>query len=72
MEEKLIDFIKNEFTYDHNIEILIDTKLILSGKIYSFSLLSLQSYMVREFWKKYYYFKILYINLIILRKDGFY
>jgi len=52
MEEKLIEFIKNEFLKDDEIEITIDTKLISSGIIDSFSLVSLQSYIEREFDKR--------------------
>ena len=52
MEEKLIEFIKNEFLSDDETEITADTKLISSGIIDSFSLVSLQSYIKREFGKK--------------------
>ena len=52
MEEKLIEFIKNEFLSDDETEITINTKLISSGIIDSFSLVSLQSYIEREFGKR--------------------
>jgi acyl carrier protein len=52
MEKKLIEFIKNEFVTDSEIEIFPDTKLISSGIVDSFSLFSLQSYIEREFGKK--------------------
>jgi acyl carrier protein len=52
MEKKLIEFIKNEFVTDPEIEISPDTKLISSGIVDSFSLFSLQSYIEREFGKK--------------------
>ncbi|MCX6164091.1 MAG: acyl carrier protein [Ignavibacteriae bacterium] len=52
MEEKLIEYIKNEFVTDTEIEINSETKLISSGIIDSFSLFSLQSYVEREFGKK--------------------
>ena len=52
MKQKLIDFIKNEFITDDDIEITPDTKLISSGIIDSFSLVSLQSFIEREFGKK--------------------
>jgi acyl carrier protein len=52
MEKKLIEFIKNEFVTDPEIEIFPETKLISSGIVDSFSLFSLQSYIEREFGKK--------------------
>jgi acyl carrier protein len=52
MEIKLIEFIINEFLTDNDIEISTDTKLISSGIIDSFSLVSLQLYIEREFDKK--------------------
>jgi len=51
MEEKLIDFIKHEFVTDDDVEITPDTKLISSGLIDSFSLVSLQSFIKKEFGK---------------------
>ncbi len=51
MEEKLLEFIKNEFLTDDDITIEMDTKLISSGIIDSFSLVSLQLYINREFGK---------------------
>lgn len=52
MKEKLIDFIKGEFLDDPEMEINEDTKLISSGLIDSFSLVSLQRYIDKEFGKK--------------------
>jgi acyl carrier protein len=49
IEEKLTQFIKSEFCNDADIEITADTKLISSGLIDSFSLVSLQRYVEREF-----------------------
>lgn len=51
MEEKLIDFIKHEFLEDQDIKLDANTKLISSGLIDSFSLVSLQAYIQREFGK---------------------
>ncbi|MDI3504650.1 MAG: Phosphopantetheine attachment site [Candidatus Cloacimonadota bacterium] len=52
MEEKLIDFIIDEFLDDPDTEITADTKLISTGMIDSFSLVSLQSFIEQEFGKK--------------------
>ena len=52
MEEKLIEFIIDEFLDDPDTEITQDTKLISSGLIDSFSLVSLQTYIEKEFGKK--------------------
>jgi acyl carrier protein len=52
MEEKLIDFIRDEFLDDPDTEINENTKLISSGMIDSFSLVSLQSFIAKEFGKK--------------------
>ncbi len=52
MEDKLLDFIREEFLDDPDQEIDIDTKLISGGLIDSFSLVSLQSYIEEEFGKK--------------------
>ena len=52
MEEKLISFIRTEYLDDDSIEITKDTKLISSGLIDSFSLVSLQVYIEREFGKR--------------------
>lgn len=51
MEEKLIEFIKNEFVTEDGVDINSDTKLISSGIIDSFSLVSLQSFINREYGK---------------------
>ena len=51
MEEKLIEFVRNEFLTDDDVKINSETKLISSGIIDSFSLVSLQSYIKREFGK---------------------
>jgi acyl carrier protein len=48
MKEKLIEFITREFVTE-DIEINEDTKLISSGLIDSFSLVSLQTFIAREF-----------------------
>ncbi|MCB5251756.1 MAG: acyl carrier protein [Candidatus Cloacimonadaceae bacterium] len=52
MEEKLLDFIRDEFLEDPELEIDADTRLISAGIIDSFSLVSLQSYIEREFGKR--------------------
>lgn len=51
MEEKLIEFIIDEFLEDDE-EITAETKLISSGLIDSFSLVSLQRFIESEFGKK--------------------
>lgn len=51
MEEKLIAFIKKEYLSDPDEEITADTKLISGGLIDSFSLVSLQAYIAKEFGK---------------------
>ncbi len=52
MEEKLLDFIRDEFLDDPDTEIDVDTKLISGGMIDSFSLVSLQTFIAKEFGKK--------------------
>ena len=52
MKEKLIEFIKNEYLDNPDIIITEDTKLISSGLIDSFSLVSLQTFIEREFGKR--------------------
>ena len=49
MENKLIAFIKNEIVGDPDTEIKPDTKLISSGLIDSFSLVTLYVYIEKEF-----------------------
>jgi acyl carrier protein len=51
MEEKLLEFIRNEFLEDPETEITPDTKLISGGLIDSFSLVSLQTFIRTEFGK---------------------
>ncbi len=51
MEEKLISFIKDEFLTDPSQVVTADTKLISSGLIDSFSLVSLQAFIHKEFGK---------------------
>jgi acyl carrier protein len=51
MEEKLIAFIEHEFLSDQNSKITLDTKLISSGLIDSFSLVSLLAFINKEFGK---------------------
>ena len=51
MEEKLIEFIKSEFLNDPSEPITSDTRLISSGLIDSFSLVSLQVFIEKEFGK---------------------
>ena len=51
MEDKLIAFIKEEFMNDADQTITVDTKLISSGLIDSFSLVSLQVFISKEFGK---------------------
>lgn len=51
MEQKLIEFIRKEFLPDPDFEITTDTKLISSGLIDSFSLVSLQRFIEKEFGK---------------------
>lgn len=52
MEVKLIKFIKDEYITDEEIDITPETKLISSGLIDSFSLVSLQAYIEKEFGKR--------------------
>ena len=52
MEEKLIEFIIDEFLDDPDTEVTADTKLISSGMIDSFSLVSLQSFIEKEFGRR--------------------
>jgi acyl carrier protein len=52
MEQKLIQFIQREFLADPNSAITPDTKLISSGLIDSFSLVSLQRFIEKEFGKR--------------------
>jgi acyl carrier protein len=52
MEEKLIRFIEEEFLEDQSNTITADTRLISSGIIDSFSLVSLQMFIEKEFGKK--------------------
>lgn len=52
MEQKLIEFIRDEFLDDPDMEITASTKLISSGMIDSFSLVSLQSFIEKEFGKR--------------------
>lgn len=51
MQDKLIKYIKAEFLEDPKTEIDLDTKLISSGMIDSFSLVSLQAFIKKEFKK---------------------
>jgi acyl carrier protein len=52
MKEKLIGFIIGEFVTDPDSQISEDTKLISSGLIDSFSLVSLQAFIEKEFGKR--------------------
>lgn len=52
MEEKLIEYITEEFLDEPDEEITVDTKLISSGLIDSFSLVSLQRFIQTEFGKR--------------------
>jgi len=52
MKDKLIEFIRDEFLDDPDVEITEQTKLISSGLIDSFSLVSLQVFIEKEFGKK--------------------
>jgi len=52
MEETLIRFIKSEYLDDPDTEITPDTKLISSGLIDSFSLVSLQAFIEKTFGKR--------------------
>jgi acyl carrier protein len=51
MEQKLINFIKKEFLSVDDTDITPDTKLISSGLIDSFSLVTLQRFIAKEFGK---------------------
>lgn len=51
MEEKLINFIRHEFLDDPDMELDINTRLISSGLVDSFSLVSLQTFIQKEFGK---------------------
>ena len=52
MEETLIAFIRKEFLDDPDQTITADTKLISGGIIDSFSLVSLQTFIEKEFGKR--------------------
>jgi acyl carrier protein len=52
MEEKLIAFIREEFLSDPSQEITADTTLLSSGLVDSFSLVSLQVFIEKEFGKR--------------------
>lgn len=52
MELKLIKFIKDEYLTEDDTDITPETKLISSGLIDSFSLVSLQTYIEKEFGKR--------------------
>ncbi len=52
MEEKLINFIINEFITDPEFAVTADTKLFSTGMIDSFSLVSLQIFIEQEFGKR--------------------
>lgn len=52
MEEKLINFIKGEYLTGDDVDITAETKLISGGLIDSFSLVSLQTYIEKEFGKR--------------------
>lgn len=52
MKEKLIEFIRDEFLDELDTEITENTKLISSGMIDSFSLVSLQAFIQQEFGKR--------------------
>ena len=52
METKLIEFIREEFLSNPAAVITPDTKLISSGLIDSFSLVSLQVFIEKEFGKR--------------------
>ncbi|HNZ06805.1 MAG TPA: hypothetical protein PKI63_03345 [Candidatus Cloacimonadota bacterium] len=51
MEEKLITFIRHEFLEDPDMELDANTKLISSGLVDSFSLVSLQAYIKKRVWQ---------------------
>lgn len=51
MEEKLINFIRHEFLDDPDMELDANTRLISSGLVDSFSLVSLQAFIQKEFGK---------------------
>jgi acyl carrier protein len=51
MEAKLIQFIKDEYLTDPDLEINADTPLISTGLVDSFSLVSLQGFIATEFGK---------------------
>lgn len=52
MKEKLIEFIIDEYLTDPDMEITDETKLISSGLVDSFSLVSLQAFIEKEFGKR--------------------
>jgi acyl carrier protein len=49
MEEKLLAFIKNELINDPDVMLVPDSKLISSGLMDSFSLVTLQIFIEKEF-----------------------
>jgi acyl carrier protein len=52
MEEKIIKFITEEYISDPEVHIDVNTKLISTGLMDSFSLVSLQRFIETEFKKK--------------------
>lgn len=52
MEEKLIKYIQQEFLSDQETVIDVDTKLLSSGIMDSFSLVSLVAFIEKEFRKR--------------------
>ena len=52
MEKQLLEFIADEFVIDPDLGLNADTKLFSTGVIDSFSLVSLQLFIEREFGKR--------------------
>ena len=52
MENQLIKYIKEDLAGDPNLRITVDTKLITTGIIDSFSLVALQAFIEKEFGKR--------------------
>ncbi|MBN1824928.1 MAG: acyl carrier protein [Candidatus Eisenbacteria bacterium] len=49
MREKIIEYIRDEYLEDESMEIKVDTPLISSGIVDSFSMVSLKMYLEEEY-----------------------
>lgn len=49
MKEKIIEYIRDEYVEDESMEVNVDTPLISSGIVDSFSMVSLKMYLEEEY-----------------------